>query len=64
MSCFTNDYQCVLRFTKEQRWARDSHVCVYFTIDNICIKIIIAAKVGIKSCRFAIECVSFVHAWM
>ena len=21
------------------------------------------AKVGIKSCRFAIECVSFVHAW-
>ena len=22
------------------------------------------AKVGIKSCRFAIECVSFVHAWM
>ena len=26
--------------------------------------IIIAAKVGIKSCRFAIECVSFVRAWM
>ena len=26
--------------------------------------IIIAAKVGIKSCRFAIECVSFVYAWM
>ena len=23
-----------------------------------------AAKVGIKSCRFAIECVSFVHAWI
>ena len=22
------------------------------------------AKVRIKSCRFAIECVSFVHAWM
>ena len=22
------------------------------------------SKVGIKSCRFAIECVSFVHAWM
>ena len=22
------------------------------------------AKVGFKSCRFAIECVSFVHAWM
>ena len=26
--------------------------------------VIIAAKVGIKSCRFAIECVSFVHAWV
>ena len=26
--------------------------------------IIIAAKVGIKSCRYATECVSFVHAWM
>ena len=26
--------------------------------------IIIAAKVGIKSCRFATECVSFVHVWM
>ena len=26
--------------------------------------IIITAKVGIKSCRFAIECVLFVHAWM
>ena len=26
--------------------------------------IIIAAKVGIKSCRFAIECVSFVYVWM
>ena len=22
------------------------------------------AKVGIKSCRFARECVSFMHAWM
>ena len=22
------------------------------------------AKIGIKSCRFALECVSFVHAWM
>ena len=22
------------------------------------------AKVGIKSCKFAMECVSFVHAWM
>ena len=26
--------------------------------------IIIAAKEGIKSCRYATECVSFVHAWM
>ena len=26
--------------------------------------IIVAAKVGIKSCRFATECVSFVHVWM
>ena len=26
--------------------------------------IIIAAKVGIKSCRFATECVSFVYVWM
>ena len=26
--------------------------------------IIIAAKVGIKSCRFATECVLFVHVWM
>ena len=26
--------------------------------------IIIATKVGIKSCRFATECVSFVHVWM
>ena len=26
--------------------------------------IIITAKVGIKSCRFAIECALFVHAWM
>ena len=26
--------------------------------------IIIAAKVGIKSCKFATECVSFVHVWM
>ena len=26
--------------------------------------IIIAAKVGIKSCRFATEWVSFVHVWM
>ena len=26
--------------------------------------IIIAGKVGIKSCRFATECVSFVHVWM
>ena len=22
------------------------------------------AELGIKSCRFAIECVTFVHAWM
>ena len=28
------------------------------------LSIIIAAKVGIKSCRFATECVSFVHVWM
>ena len=26
--------------------------------------IIIAAKLGIKSCIFATECVSFVHVWM
>ena len=26
--------------------------------------IIIAAKVGIKSCRYATECVPFVHVWM
>ena len=26
--------------------------------------IIITAKVGIKSCRFGIKCVLFVHAWM
>ena len=26
--------------------------------------IIIAAKVGIQSCRFATECVLFVHVWM
>ena len=26
--------------------------------------IIIAAKVGIKSYRFATECVSFVHVWI
>ena len=26
--------------------------------------IIIGAKVGIKSCRFATECVSFMHVWM
>ena len=26
--------------------------------------IIIAAKVGIKSCRYATECVLFVHVWM
>ena len=26
--------------------------------------IIIAAKVGIKFCRYATECVSFVHVWM
>ena len=26
--------------------------------------IIITAKVGIKSCRFATECVPFVHVWM
>ena len=30
----------------------------------VCIAYIIAAKVGIKSCRFDIECVSFVHAWI
>ena len=28
------------------------------------LSIIIAAKVGIKSCRYATECVSFVHVWM
>ena len=28
------------------------------------LSIIIAAKVGIKSCRFATECISFVHVWM
>ena len=33
-------------------------------IPTLALPIIIAAKVGIKSCRFAIECVSFVHAWM
>ena len=26
--------------------------------------IIMPAKIGIKSCRFARECVLFVHAWM
>ena len=26
--------------------------------------IIIAANVGIKSCRYATECASFVHVWM
>ena len=26
--------------------------------------IFIAAKVGIKSCRYATECISFVHVWM
>ena len=30
----------------------------------VCVAYNYAAKVGIKSCRFAIECVSFVHAWM
>ena len=30
----------------------------------VCASYNYAAKVGIKSCRFAIECVSFVHAWM
>ena len=35
------------------------------TLASLCyLHIIIAAKVGIKSCRFAIECISFVHAWM
>ena len=28
------------------------------------VPIITAAKVGINSCRFAIDCVSFVYAWM
>ena len=28
----------------------------------VVLPIIVAAKVGIKSCRLAIECVSFVHA--
>ena len=30
----------------------------------ILLPIIIAAKVGVKSCRLAGECTSFVHAWM
>ena len=30
----------------------------------VCVAYNYAAKVGIKSCRFATECVSFVCAWM
>ena len=33
-------------------------------IPTLALVVCVAAKVGIKSCRFAIECVSFVHAWM
>ena len=29
-----------------------------------CVAYNYADKVGIKSCKFAIECVSFVHAWI
>ena len=34
-------------------------IATYFVLP-----IIIAAKVGIKSYRFAIECVLFVHVWI
>ena len=30
----------------------------------VCVAYNYAAKVGIKSCIFAIECVLFMHAWM
>ena len=60
--------------TQLQR-GRYIHVCINETHSSkstrfnpyfgwIVLLMIISAKVGIKSCRFARECVSFMHTWM
>ena len=69
---------CVCSYKHDSSWvASYIHACTNEThsIANlqdliptlalvVCVSYNYAAEVGIKSCRFAIECVSFVHAWM
>ena len=73
----TGYYLCLFMQTQFQLLASCIHTCTNEThsvanlqdliptlASKFVLSIIIAAKVGIKSCRFATECVSFVHVFI
>ena len=70
----TGYYLCLFMQTQFNWLASCIHTCTneIHSVANLqdlipskfVLPIIIAAKVGIKSSRFATECVSFVHVWM
>ena len=55
---------CIHTCTNETHSVANLQDLIPTLASKFVLPIIIAAKVGIKSCRFATECVSFVHVWM
>ena len=55
---------CIHTYTNETHSVANLQDLIPTLASKFVLPIIIAAKVGIKSCRFAIECVSFVYVWM
>ena len=55
---------CIHTCTNETHSVANLQDLIPTLASKFVLHIIIAAKVGIKSCRFATECVSFVHVWM
>ena len=57
-------FSCIHACTNETHSVANLQDLIPTLASKFVLPIIIAAKVGIKSCRFATECVSFVHVWM
>ena len=55
---------CIHTCTNETHSVANLQDLIPTLASKFVLPIIIAAKVGIKSCRFATECVSFVNVWM
>ena len=55
---------CIHTCTNEKHSVANLQDLIPTLASKFVLPIIIAAKVGIKSCRFATECFSFVHVWM